>query len=174
MLQAGSGVKRTTARRMARKIMNKRQITLLAMTGTLLPVVPSLADDLAEKHEEKSLRAKLANSEAQIASLQQRVEQLEKRLQALITPAMPARQISAAGHTDNLPQISSSFSRTPPATEESRSAAKKGGDAPGTFEVDEAAAQRALERTLTQAGALLLPAGTFELTPRTFRKPFMH
>jgi hypothetical protein len=145
--------------------MNKRQITLLAMTGTLLPAVPSLADDLAKKREEKSLRAKLANSEAQIASLQQRVEQLEKRLQALITPAMPARQISAAGHADNLPQVSSSFSRTPPATEESRSAAKKGGDAPGTFEVDEAAAQRALERTLTQAGALLLPAGTFELTP---------
>lgn len=36
---------------------------------------------------------------------------------------------------------------------------------PGSFEVDEEAAQRALERTLTQSGALLLPPRTIELTP---------
>jgi hypothetical protein len=152
--------------RMARKTMNKKQITLLAMTGTLLPAVPSLAGDLAKKQEEMSLRAKLANSEAQIATLQQRVEQLENRLQALITPAMPARHIPAESHADSLSQMSSSPARTsPPASKDSRNASKKGSDASGTFEVDEAAAQRALERTLIQTGALLLPAGTLELTP---------
>jgi hypothetical protein len=42
---------------------------------------------------------------------------------------------------------------------------------PGTFEIDEEAAQRALERTLTQSGALLLPSGAFELTPSlTYRR----
>jgi hypothetical protein len=64
-------------------------------------------------------------------------------------------------------------------TEEGRRATKTGGQAAGAFEVDEAAAQRALERTLTQAGALVLPAGTYELTPnfryirleQTFRFP---
>jgi hypothetical protein len=33
------------------------------------------------------------------------------------------------------------------------------------MQIDEAAAQRALERTLTQTGALLLPAGVIEVTP---------
>lgn len=37
--------------------------------------------------------------------------------------------------------------------------------AAGTFEIDEDSAQRALERTLTQTGALLLAPGTFEFTP---------
>jgi hypothetical protein len=34
-----------------------------------------------------------------------------------------------------------------------------------TMEIDQAAAQRALERTLTQSGALLLPSRTLEVTP---------
>jgi len=36
---------------------------------------------------------------------------------------------------------------------------------PGKFDVDEAAAEHALERALVQSGALLLPPGTFELVP---------
>ncbi len=44
-------------------------------------------------------------------------------------------------------------------------AANKPRPAPGSFEVDEEAAERALERTLTQAGALLLRQGTVEVTP---------
>jgi len=38
--------------------------------------------------------------------------------------------------------------------------------APGTFEVDPEAADRALERSLVQTGALLLPAGAVEVEPR--------
>jgi hypothetical protein len=37
--------------------------------------------------------------------------------------------------------------------------------APGQFSVNEAASERALERVLVEQGALLLPAGTFELEP---------
>ena len=37
--------------------------------------------------------------------------------------------------------------------------------APGAFEVDEDAAERALERTLVEVGALLLPFGRAEITP---------
>jgi hypothetical protein len=37
--------------------------------------------------------------------------------------------------------------------------------AAGSFEIDEDSAQRALERTLTQSGALLLAPGTIEVTP---------
>lgn len=36
---------------------------------------------------------------------------------------------------------------------------------PGKFDVDEAAAEHALERALVQSGALLLPAGTVEIVP---------
>ena len=36
---------------------------------------------------------------------------------------------------------------------------------PGKFDVDEAAAEHALERALIQSGALLLPAGTIEIVP---------
>jgi hypothetical protein len=38
--------------------------------------------------------------------------------------------------------------------------------APGQFEVDEEAAERALERTLVVTGALLLPFGKAEIQPR--------
>jgi hypothetical protein len=151
---------------MVKKIMRKKPIALLIMTGMLLPGAPSVADDSVKENEERSLRAKLADSEAQIATLQQRVEKLENRLQALVAPGMLTRILPVASSSDNLAQTPNGRSRNPaPAPEESRSSAKTGGDAPGTFEVDEAAAQRALERTLTQAGALLLPAGTIELTP---------
>lgn len=48
------------------------------------------------------------------------------------------------------------------AAEEPEKAARRG---PGVFEVDEEAAQRALERTLSQSGALLLQPGTIEFSP---------
>ncbi|MCF7971684.1 MAG: transporter, partial [Methylococcaceae bacterium] len=50
---------------------------------------------------------------------------------------------------------------------------------PGSFEVDEDAAQRALERTLVQTGALLLPFGQAEIQPyvtyarRELSQPFL-
>lgn len=56
----------------------------------------------------------------------------------------------------------------------SKSSASTPRSGPGSFEVDEEAAQRALERTLTQAGALLLPSRTVEVTPSfTYRRAEM-
>jgi hypothetical protein len=45
---------------------------------------------------------------------------------------------------------------------------------PATMEIDQAAAQRALERTLTQSGALLLPSRTLEVTPVLSYNQFEH
>lgn len=104
---------------------------------------------------EKELVQRLERSEARAVSLQQRLDELERRIQAL--GAGPSPQAQAAPR----PGPASS---PPPGTPGNRTAAARG--APGAFEVDEEAAQRALERTLTQSGALLLPTGTFEFTPR--------
>lgn len=51
------------------------------------------------------------------------------------------------------------------ATETSSAAAAQNKAEPGSFEVDEEAAERALERTLVQTGALLLPFGQAEIMP---------
>ena len=72
---------------------------------------------------------------------------------------IPAALISmlAAGHS----HAADTPENSPPAAR----------SAPGAFTVDEDAAQRALEKTLTQTGALLLTQGAFEITPSyTYRR----
>ncbi|MEZ5934152.1 MAG: hypothetical protein R3F54_19885 [Alphaproteobacteria bacterium] len=53
----------------------------------------------------------------------------------------------------------------PPRMAQAEPAAAVQQDAPGQFDVDEDALDRALERTLTREGVLLLPAGRIEVTP---------
>lgn len=95
-------------------------------------------------------------------ALQQRVERLEQRIDELSrqrntspTPVPPS-----AAQPAPRPQASTT---PPPASPQSgtRTAAAR----PGAFDVDEDAAQRALERTLIQSGALLLPRGSISVTP---------
>jgi hypothetical protein len=151
---------------------NKCQAQLLpmALTGLILAAPASAADTAAQKRE-KELLQRLAESDAQTATLKQRVDRLENHVEALkgalagAASAKPA--MTQASMMAQAAPASPAAPRAP--SDAARPAASR--SAPGTFEVDEEAAQRALERTLTQSGALLLPMRTVELTPSlTYRR----
>jgi hypothetical protein len=162
-----------------RKI-NRIKITVLAIAGTLWSVGLAVAAGPAGEYADNSLSARLARSEEQVEALKQRIEQLERHLTTLTATTMSRAHMTLGSQGQPLAQASPSPPPAQsPAAEEGRRTSRAGGQAAGAFEVDEAAAQRALERTLTQAGALVLPAGTYELTPnfryirleQTFRFP---
>jgi hypothetical protein len=159
---------------------NKIKIIVLVIAGTLWSIGPALAAGPVEEDRDKSLTARLSKSEEQVEALKQRIEQLERQLNALSTTSMYRANMSLGSQAQSVAQAPPSPPPSQsPVAEEGRRTSRAGGQAAGAFEVDEAAAQRALERTLTQAGALVLPSGTYELTPnfryvrleQTFRFP---
>lgn len=143
----------------------KMRMVPLAMAG-LLVAGPTLPADKPSPQREKKLSQRQSHSEAQAAALQLRIEELETRVAALrkaLAEAPPPAKISTAALRPGAVIAQASPPSAPPrATGGSAGPARP---APGAFEVDEEAAQRALERTLTQSGALLLPARTIEVTP---------
>lgn len=144
------------------------RITPLALAGLLL-AGPAHAADTPAQLRAKDLQQRLARSDAQAAALQQRIEQLERRLEAMRTAISNAPTAAATVRPAAIAQAAGTTPPRPPAQSSGSSAAAR--SAPGSFEVDEEAAQRALERTLTQSGALLLPPRTVELTPSfTYRR----
>ncbi|HJV51748.1 MAG TPA: hypothetical protein VJ652_09830 [Noviherbaspirillum sp.] len=163
---------------MKSKTVRVTQIVPFAMVGMLAAGHAHAADSPADQRE-KELLQQLKKSDARAAELQQRLEQLERRVQAMdmasqkhaFAPGAPARVPAALGRSDiQTAQAAppAPAAPRPASSENSRAAARSG---PGSFEVDEEAAQRALERTLTQSGALLLPQRTFEVTPSyTYRR----
>jgi hypothetical protein len=121
--------------------------------------------------ELERLRAQIGQRDAVILELLQRVEALEQRFADQVGAAA-ARPVDAA---------SSSRAAVPPPARSALLAqapapaapAQPPGAAtePGAFEVDGEAAERALERTLVQTGALLLEPGRAEIATRfTFRR----
>lgn len=121
------------------------------------------------RREIESFNQRLAERDALILMLSERLKRLEARLGAATAPAtdpsvvrtspQSARSIPVATRTA---QASSTQSQAD--TSKNKKAETKP-SGPGAFEVDTEAAERALERTLTQAGALLLPAGKAEFEP---------
>ena len=81
----------------------------------------------------------------------------------------PARRLSVFHPVSMQVVLSLLMAATIPTTdalaEPAPEAARPKPAAAGTFDIDEDSAQRALERTLSQTGALLLPSGTLEFTP---------
>lgn len=140
----------------------------LALAGAMLAGQSVAAETPAQKRE-RQLMLRLAKSDAQTAALQKRIAELESRVRALSAAlALPEQSVAAkptqaavVAQTEPAAPAASSSVSSP--QNGARTAAAR--PAPGKFEVDEDAAQRALERTLTQSGALLLPSGTVELTP---------
>lgn len=102
------------------------------------------------------LEALLADRDAVIIDLQQKVNRLLDRVTALENPVQT--DLPNAKEADDNAEVSPA---TPvvPAPSGARS------DRSLRLVVDERAAERALERTLVQTGALLLPKGTFEFDP---------
>ena len=111
--------------------------TLLTMTAT-----PSWGQGSDQVSREELLRL-LAERDAAIISLEQRLRALEASLQ----PSAPATPAPAPETQATAPEPAS------PST------------APGQIEVDPALAARALERSLSESGTLLLPAGIVEVQP---------
>jgi len=111
---------------------------LTAITLCSVLATPLVAQ---EAITEEQLREQLQTRDAVIIELQRRLEQLEQRLEAegVIEEAVPVEPVE------------------PVATPRPQQG----------LEVDELAAERALERTLVETGALLLPAGQAEVIPST-------
>ena len=114
------------------------------------------AQDLLRKLEERD--RKIAERDALIEALTKRVDQLEQRV-GVGEPRPGETQV--AEPTRPAPAT------MPPQAQAGQKPAPAGTApaAPGTFEVDEEAAERALDRTLTLGGALLLPFGQAEFQP---------
>jgi hypothetical protein len=127
------------------------------------------------------LMIKLEERDRVIADLQRRVQQLEHRVggaprtsestmaaqppeapSAKEDAGQPVRQVSIKTPPNEAAkeaQPNEATKETPPV------AAAQSKPGAGSFEVDEDAAERALERTLVQTGALLLPFGLAEIQP---------
>jgi hypothetical protein len=121
----------------------------------------------------RELLLKIEQRDALIDDLQRRVQNLERQVHAPGAPRPPAPPPSAAAPPGPAPAGSpppptaAAPETTPPPPRQPATApqTKTAKTAPGQFEVDEEAAQRALERTLVITGALLLPYGQMEVQP---------
>lgn len=137
-------------------------------------LVPSAQDARPLSREE--LERALQERDALIAELLQRVEALEQRPSVLestaseVAPAPPlpapkpvttTAEVPAPTTTEEMPAPTTTAGVPAPPT----TTAEVEAPAPGQFEIDEAAAERALDFTLVQEGALLLPFGRVEFSP---------
>lgn len=153
-----------------------RKMTLLMSTSLVLSgcatfqTAPDATDRLLQKINEQD--QKIAERDKAISDLTRRIQNLENRTQALAAapqPSSPTPTTSvAAAQTSPARATATAATRQPQSQQASdqqptRTASAKPGI--GSFEVDENLAQRALERTLVQSGALLLPAGFMEVQP---------
>lgn len=163
---------------------------VLLMAGGLFLLNPFIvrAQQATEATTVNQLLLKLQERDQVIADLQRRVQQLEQRVggaqqssdstMAAQPPAVPsngavaaqpARQASVKeAATETPPAAGQPAGQTPvkeAATEAPPAAVAQSKTGPGSFVVDEEAAERALERTLVQTGALLLPFGLAEIQP---------
>ena len=141
------------------------------LTGACLFFINSSsiwAQQVTEEALVNQLMIKLQERDQIITDLQRRVQHLEQRIGGVQRDyeSAPAAQPPVEPPTkavSNQPvrqaQADEPAKKTPPAA---AAQSKKG---PGSFEVDEQAAERALERTLVQTGALLLPFGQAEVQP---------
>ncbi|MCF8003767.1 MAG: transporter [Chromatiaceae bacterium] len=124
-------------------------VVMWGIAPSALPTA-AIADTSTEIAE---LKAAVARRDAIIDELLDRVVSLEQRWAQAKVAAAPASSDLARPNPSPNPAPSDRRSRPNTAPR------------PGVVEVDPLAAERALERTLTQEGVLLLPAGQFELEP---------
>jgi hypothetical protein len=138
------------------------------MVGPVLAAPPTEQPDSDPQPTVKELLRRLEQRDAVIVDLQRRVGELERQIAATDNRAAPADQRPAAAQpVPAVPPVASSAEQQPSTQAEQAPAVASGAApaGPGQFEVDEEAAERALERTLVVTGALLLPVGQAEIQP---------
>ena len=149
-------------------------MALVLSTGAIAQSDEQRVEELLLKLEERD--RKLEERDAVIADLLKRVQVLEQRINASAPEiVLPIDEALADANpvADKIQPVATVVTPLPrmrpqTATNNDEPAQASGdslSQAPGQIEVDEEAAERALERTLVQAGALLLPFGTVEVEP---------
>jgi len=143
--------------------------------GVGLPLLggpPVFAQSTSKNTQLQQLQNKIEERDAVINDLRQRVEQLERQsgktpAQAAATGKKPPPPPTAAAPPAHPtpPMKPMQAPPPPPAQAGAKPAPGAKPAAPGSFEVSEETAERALERTLTQTGALLLPSGRAQVEP---------
>lgn len=123
-------------------------LTIAALLACSVATVAAAEPDLQQ------LRTQLQERDSLIETLQKKIAQLEGANKVITKEAIPKEKSAT--------ETAAPESTTAPPSEIKKDAAKAT-PAAGVFEVDALSAERALERTLTQSGALLLPAGQAEL-----------
>ena len=143
--------------------MNKMELPIHSRKSLVFGIAISLgAIDplLAAEVSNAELLQQIKDRDAVINELLRRVDALER--QASGNSTSPAAASEPRPYPGQAPVATSV---TPPGT--TVAGAQPEQPAPGTVVVDERAADRALERTLTIEGALLLPKGVIEVAPYT-------
>jgi hypothetical protein len=153
-------------------------LSAMLLSGALSAQVrlePGVAGELPTR--EQLLLRELARRDAVIASLIQRLERLEQQVSVLVTrdgPAAagrPAAADSAPGAepgaaAPGVPEPAAGAAGQPEVSAREQAAQTEPAvAAPGQFEVEPDAIDRALERTLVETGVLLLPFGKAEVRP---------
>jgi hypothetical protein len=138
-------------------------------------VYPGAAQAAADDVLVQNLLKKLEKRDSTILDLAKRVQQLEQRLDtaeaatdpsaALAGTASGAAAAAAAASGRTTAQAPASPQPSSPQPAAAPVADPGAPAAPGTFAVDPEDAERALERTLVQTGALLLPFGAIDVEP---------
>ncbi|MEK0082124.1 transporter [Benzoatithermus flavus] len=133
-----------------------------AAASPMIHASPVLAQDrptAAPTREE--LQRLLRQRDDAIAGLVRRVEELERRLSG--TPAKGAAPTAAPERPETAAEEAAP-GETPPAAQPAPQQAQRPAG-PGAVTVDQATAERALERSLVTTGVVLLPPGTVEISP---------
>lgn len=128
------------------------RITTVATAAVLLHLSGPVAAQDTSTVSDQTLQEELKARDAVIIELMHRVDELERRLGGTEAPPVAAKAAPAQPGEAPPPVESAEAPAPAPASR-------------GLIDVDELAAERALERTLVDVGALLLPAGQSELAP---------
>ncbi len=141
------------------------RLALMLGSGMIMSGCASVwgPDNMSDTALANRLIQKLDERDKLIDDLQHRVRQLESSNvasspQVINRPPSVAAAATQTSTPEKVAAAQSPFQKKSAAAQQTKSAA-------GSFEVDEDAAQRALERTLVQTGALLLPFGQAEIQP---------
>ena len=167
-------------------LLARASIVVLLVSAGLVGLVAAQTDSAPEPAPDDAsavevLHRALAQRDAVILDLVQRVERLEQLVSSTASigapglapgPGVAGPADQAGGPSIAAPAAAPTVAAAPdaplpvakPAASQVASV-EPAAAAPGEFEVDEEAADRALERTLVETGALLLPFGKAEIRP---------